>query len=79
MAGLQFEGGGKLGETHRGGLPLPTEFLAQVPHPLREDLPDLLTVRRVGTPPIRVLLTIFISKDRLETATMQIEHDHIGS
>jgi hypothetical protein len=51
MAGLQFEGG-KLGETHRGWLPLLAEFLAQIPHPLCKDLPDLLTLRRVGTPAI---------------------------
>src|SRR6266705_2060309 len=48
---------GKLGETHRGGPPLLTEFLAQIPDPLRKDLPDLLSVCRVGTPPITVLLT----------------------
>ncbi len=55
------------------------QLLAQIPDPLREDLPDLLTVWRVGTPAIRVLLTIFIGQHRLETATMQIELDHIGS
>ena len=64
MAGLQFEGG-KLGETHRGGLPLQAQFLAQIPHPLGKDLPDLLTVRRVGTPPMTVLLTIRISQHGL--------------
>src|SRR5205823_4751696 len=71
--------GGKLGETHQGGLPALAEFLAQIPHPLGKDLPDFLTWRRVGTPPITILLTIFISQHRLETATMQIELDHIGS
>jgi hypothetical protein len=61
MARLQFEGGGNGGETHRGGLPLLAQFLAQVPHPLGEDLPDLLTMWRVETPPITVLLSILIS------------------
>src|SRR5438105_4615909 len=46
--------------------------------PLGKDLPDFLTLRRVGTPPITLLLTLFISQHRLETATMQIELDHIG-
>lgn len=36
-------------------------------------------MRGVGTPPIRVLLTIYISKYYLETAAMQREHDHISS
>src|SRR5256885_12651771 len=47
--------GGKLGETHRGWLPLLTEFLAQIPHPLGKDLPGFLARGRVGTPAIAVL------------------------
>ena len=47
--------GGKLGETHRGWLPLSAEFLAQIPHPLRKDLPGFLTAWCVGTPPVAVL------------------------
>src|SRR5450755_677887 len=38
-----------------------------------------LSMGSVGTPSISVLLTIFISKHRLEAATMQIEHHHISS
>src|SRR5450759_4523198 len=33
---------------------------------------------RVGTPSIRILLTILVSQDRLETATMQIELDDVS-
>ncbi len=45
-------------------MPLLAEVLAQIPHPLGEDLPDLLAVRRVGTPPITILLAILIGKDQ---------------
>jgi hypothetical protein len=52
-------------------LPLLAEFLTQIPHPLRKDLPGFLTMRRVGTPPITVLLAILIGKHRLEAAPMR--------
>ena len=79
MAELQFEGGGKLGETHRGRLPRLSQFLAQIPDPLGKDLPGFLTVRRVGTPPIAVLLEVFISEHGFKAAAMEVELDDISS
>jgi hypothetical protein len=70
--------GGKLGETHRGWLPLSAEFLAQIPHPLRKDLPGFLTAWCVGTPPVAVLLPILISEHGFKAAAMQVELDDIG-
>jgi hypothetical protein len=51
---------GKHGETHLGGLPLLAQLLTQIPHPLGEDLPNLLTMPAKRTPPITVLLAVFI-------------------
>jgi len=55
-----------------------TQFETEVPEPLRDDLPRLLSGGRVTTPAIWVLLAIFIGKLRLEGATMQVQGDHIG-
>ncbi len=48
-------GGSKLGGTHRRRLQLMPQFQAQVPHPLRDDLPRFLTARSVRTPAVGVL------------------------
>jgi hypothetical protein len=69
---------GKHGEPLLGGLPLLTQLLTQVPHPLGEDLPDLLTMGRKRTPSITVLLPILIGKLGLEAPSMQVEPDHIS-
>src|SRR5712691_7297251 len=63
---------------HRGWLPLLAQFLAQIPYPWGKNLPGFLTTGRVGTPPIAVLLEVFISQHGLEAAPMQVELDHIG-
>ena len=43
-----------------------SQIQTKVPEPLIQDLPELLTTRRVRTPPIGVLFPIFISKNRLK-------------
>ncbi len=55
-----------------------SQLQAQVPHPLRDDPPCLLSPGRVRTPPIRILLVILISQLRLEGATVQVQFDHIA-
>ena len=55
------------------------QFQAQVPHPLRHDLPDFLPTRSVRTPTIRVLLLVFIGQSRLKGTAMQIQLDDIDS
>jgi hypothetical protein len=47
--------------------------------PLRDELPGLLTTRRVRTPTVGVLFLVFIGKGRFKGSTMQIEGDDIGS
>src|SRR5437588_8848441 len=55
-----------------------TQFEAQIPHPLREDLPKLLSIGCVGAPTVCVLFFVFIGKDRLKTAPVQVQIKHIG-
>jgi len=50
-----------------------TQFEANVAHPLREDLPELLSRRGIRNPAVKVLLSIFIGEDGLESATMQVQ------
>lgn len=69
----------KLGLMHGSRLPLLTEFPTKVPHPLRQDLPELLTVRRVRAPSVAALLPILISKYGLEAPSMQVEPHDISS
>ena len=54
-----------------------TQFKAQVPDPLRENLPELLSIGGVGAPPIEVLFLIFIGKNRLEAAPVQVQIEYI--
>src|SRR5579875_2340352 len=51
----------------------------QVPHPLADDTPCLLTASAMTTPSIRVDLLIFVKKLRFKSPTMQIQFDHIAS
>lgn len=55
-----------------------TQFQPQVPHPLRDDLPGVLSSRRVTTPAIGILLLVFIGEHWFKGATMQIQCHHIG-
>ena len=55
------------------------QFQTQVPHPLVDDTPCLLTPGGVAAPPIRVLLLILISQLRLEGTTVQVQFDDIAS
>src|SRR5260370_14313560 len=68
-----FDGGSKLGRAHRSRLKHMTQFQAQVPDPLRDNLPGFLSSGRMRTPPVGVLLLVFIGKHRLKGATMQVE------
>jgi hypothetical protein len=43
-----------------------SQFKAEIPHPLREDLPEFLSTGSVGTPTIRILFLIFVGEDGLE-------------
>jgi hypothetical protein len=51
---------------------------AYVPDPLTDDLPCLLSGRRMATPAIRVDLLVFIGKHCFKSTTMQVECDDIG-
>jgi hypothetical protein len=55
------------------------QFQAQMPHPLRDDLPEFLPAEHVRTPAIGILLLILICKNGLEGATMQVQVKHIST
>jgi hypothetical protein len=55
-----------------------SQFQAQIPHPLTHDTPGLLTASGVTTPPIWVLLGVFIGESRLKGAAMQVQFDDIA-
>ena len=58
-------------------LKLMPQFQAEVPHPLREDLPPFLAASRVTTPAVGVLFLVFISEGVFKRAAMQIQRDDI--
>src|SRR6266567_4757148 len=73
------DGGSKLGRAHRSRLKHMTQFQAQVPDPLRDDLPGFLPGGRMRTPSVGILLLVLISKLWLKGPSMQIEGHDIGS
>jgi hypothetical protein len=50
---------------------------AQIPQPLREDLPKLLSSRAMRTPAVRVLLTVLIGQNGLKTPAAKRESQDI--
>ena len=60
------------------GSRLMPQFQAQVPHPLCDHLPALLSPGRVAAPAIGVMLLVFICKRRLKGAAMQVQLDDIA-
>lgn len=57
---------------------LMSQFQAEVPHPLGDQLPALLSPGRVTTPTIRVDFLVFISQSRLKGTTMQIQLNDVS-
>ena len=53
------------------------QFQTQVPHPLRNDLPCLLTICRMTTPAVRLLLLVFVCQSIFKCAAMQIQRDDV--
>ena len=51
---------------------------AQIPDPLRKDLPKLLAPGGVRTPAVRLLFLILISEDGLKSPTLQVQGHHIS-
>src|SRR5260221_5563322 len=74
----RWKGRSKLGGAHRLRLKLVPQLQAEVPDPLRDDLPGFLPAGSVRTPAIRVLFRVFIGQSILERTAMQVERDHIG-
>jgi hypothetical protein len=54
------------------------QFQPQGRDPLRDNLPRFLSSGRVRTPPVGVLLLVFIGKYWFKGPTMQVEGYHIG-
>jgi hypothetical protein len=56
------------------------QFQAEVPYPLADELPCLLTRCGIAGPPVRVLLLVFVRQSVFKRAAMQIQrHDITGS
>src|SRR6266567_9647061 len=51
---------------HGSGRKALSEFQAEIPDPLAEDLPELLPTRGMRTPAIGILLDVFISQNRFK-------------
>src|SRR6266571_263086 len=65
--GFKSDGGwSKLRRAHGSGMESMSQAEAQIPNPLREDLPKLLPASGVRTPPIRLLFLVLISQHGLE-------------
>ena len=58
---------------------LMTQFQAQIPHPLADHLPKLLAPRRLRTPAVGVLFHVLIAEHGFESATVEVESQHISS
>lgn len=71
-------GRSEFGGAHGHWMEAMTQFEAQVPYPLAENLPGLLPAGGVGTPTVRVLLFVLIGQYGLESASMQVQLHHIG-
>src|SRR6266536_1019320 len=69
----------KLGGAHRIGVQVMAQFQTEVPEPLADELPALLSPGGMTTPPNRVLLAILIGECIFKRATMQIECYYISS
>jgi hypothetical protein len=53
------------------------QFEPQVPDPLRDHLPALLSPGGVAAPTIGVDLSIFVGECRLKSAAMQVQFDDV--
>jgi hypothetical protein len=68
---------GKFRRAQLGRGELLPQFQAEVPHLLAQDLPELLPMGGMRTPPVGILLHIFRGSHRLKRAAMQVEIEHI--
>jgi hypothetical protein len=57
---------------------LMAQLQAQVPYPLADQLPDLLTRGRMADPSVGILFLVFISQRRFKGTTMQIQCHDVG-
>ena len=71
-------GRSKFGRTYGCGMEAMSQFQAEIPHPLVDDLPQLLATGRAGTPTIRSKLLIFIREDDLKGPSVQVKGQHIS-
>ena len=68
----------KCGCAHRCRMEAMAQFQTDVPHPLGENLPALLSRGSMRDPAIKVLLFVFIAEHGLEGSAMEIQTDNIG-
>jgi hypothetical protein len=64
---------------HGSGREILSQLQADVPDPLREDLPELLPARSVRDPTIGILFLIFVGEHSFKGSSLQVEMKDIGS
>jgi hypothetical protein len=67
----------KLGGAHGIRMKLMSQLQSEVPHPLADELPCLLTRGRMADPSVGILFLVFISQCRFKGATMQIQRNDV--
>src|SRR5258708_3581224 len=69
---------GQFCQTHGRSRHVLAELQAQIPYPLREDLPELLPTGRMRNPAIGILFLLFIGEHGFEGASMQVQIKYVG-
>jgi hypothetical protein len=64
---------------HRFRLELMAQFQTQIPYPLADQLPCLLTGGSMTVPAVGILLLVFIGERGFKGTAMQIQLDDVGS
>src|SRR5947209_1121341 len=72
-------GRSQFGGAHGHRMQAMAQLEAQVPHPLADDLPELLPTGGTGTPAISILFLVLIGQHDLESAPLQVQRHHISS
>src|SRR5581483_3762851 len=75
---MLWDGGSTRGCARHRWLELMAQFKSQVPRPLRDHLPALLSRGPVAAPSLRIDVLVFIRERWLKGAAMQGQFDHIA-
>src|SRR5207244_13268179 len=74
----RWESGSELSRAHRLRMELMAQFQTQIPHPLADQLPDLLTRGRMADPSVGILFLVFISQFRFKGPPIPVPRHSAG-